>query len=355
MLKILVTGSGSRYEVNAQGKIVSDDKFKSFCRAIGQALSKKKHQLFLLSDDERHADSYVIDGYYDAAKKNGGKLPVVKISYGSTSDPENRSAQKFARLRDDAHNKIEFEDFNAEGDYPFNRVNIVKNIDVVIVIGGQKGAKDVIEIAQALGKTIVPISSFEGTGARVWERLSADINRIARNKTDCLTKYFGDTSLERMDEIISIAELLSRANKNDSLVSYYSLLSIELICLVGWLLLYHTGSTYSQFSVFMMIVLMSTFGIVLRSLLKISSTDTSGVMLRAFLVEIGLGVGVGMVYFLFFQIGGASISHDVKTALQQENTFSSVSIIVSLLSVSASFLLEESIAKVTKKMTEALA
>ena len=165
MLCFAITGSGARYEVGPGGQITSGDKFKEFCETLGAAIARAGHQLVVLSDDPRHADVAALDGYLIVAQ---GKtdLPPILITQGSNLDPENRNVLKFDAQRRAA--TVLFKDLSTDGEYPFNRVGIVQEIDCLIVIGGQEGAKQLVEIAYAMNKTLVPIASFNGVGACAW-------------------------------------------------------------------------------------------------------------------------------------------------------------------------------------------
>jgi hypothetical protein len=103
-------------------------------------------------------------------------LPPILVTRGSSLDPENSNAAKFIAQRSLAN--VAFKDLDTEGEYPFNRVGIVDAIDVLIVIGGQDGAKQLVEIAYALKKTLVPVSSFGGVADHAWNRLEMLIESV---------------------------------------------------------------------------------------------------------------------------------------------------------------------------------
>ena len=113
-MKVLVSGSRSAD--------VEVGQFESACRALGSAMAERGDQLILLSDADDHAGKYVLGGYAEMANRHGTPLPNIRVSYGTLLDPENRvvhhERRKFSELRDEAL----FDDFRAEGEYPFNRV-----------------------------------------------------------------------------------------------------------------------------------------------------------------------------------------------------------------------------------------
>jgi len=348
MLKVLVTGSGSRYEALAGGALEGEDKFKEFLIALGTALAQRKHQIIILSDNDYHADPHVLSGYAQQSAKDGFKTPSVRISYGSVTDPENRSnGLKFAGFRK-RYPSLGVEDFNADGEYPFNRVRIVRDLDVVIVIGGEKGAKEIAEIAIALRKSVIPISSFGGVAERIWELQRRDFERVL-GEVEPLTEYFGRTSEDRMNKIVTICERMANAQMRSRIITPRALVYVEFVCLAIWFTVLFAVSN-ADVGIPVMILTMSTVGIVLRSLLKLMPARSSPLELETFTIEIGLGVGVAVIYYLLFLVGGSSISRDLQTALKDNHARVSVGVMVSLLSVAVSFLLEDSIEQVSKKL-----
>jgi hypothetical protein len=207
MLRFAITGSGQRHLVDQHGNLTSGDKFDEFCESLGSAIARAGHQLVVLSDLPGHADTAALKGYLTIAQGNLA-LPPILVTRGSALDPENSNAAKFIAQRSLAN--IAFKDLDTDGEYPFNRVGIVEAIDVLIVIGGQDGAKQLVEIAYALKKTLVPISSFGGVAERVWNRLEMLIDSVAGDQKDALSGFFGSISHSRSDTIVAVADQLQR-------------------------------------------------------------------------------------------------------------------------------------------------
>jgi predicted nucleotide-binding protein len=209
MLRVLITGSGSRYEVDHTGAICSGDKFIELCETLGKVLALRQHQVFLLSDDDRHADPHVFRGYATQAQQQRTQAPPIRLSYGDPSDPENRSTIKFRTYREQFPDVV-VEDVDVSGNYPYNRVSIVRDVDVVIAIGGEEGVRQFVEIAEALDKPLIPIAAFGGVAEHAWTRRELAFRTVFRIKTEPLTKYFGDTSMERVAGIADAAEEMVR-------------------------------------------------------------------------------------------------------------------------------------------------
>jgi predicted acylesterase/phospholipase RssA len=224
MLRVMVTGSGARHEINNRGQITSEDIFPKFCESLGGAIARAGHQLVVLSDNPRHADTSVLNGYLGVAQGEPDP-PAILVTRGSTFDPENQNAMKFKSQR--ALTAVEFKDLESKGEYPFNRVGIVQQLDIVVIIGGADGAKQFVEIAYALKKTLVPVACFGGVAEKVWDRLESLVDNKVGNRKDVLTDYFSRVSHSRSDAIVAIAEELERVTPKKTGRQVTRVLSID--------------------------------------------------------------------------------------------------------------------------------
>ena len=109
-----------RYIVDPSG-IVGGDKFIELCEMLGRVLATRQHQVFLLSDNDQHADTHLLRGYATYAR--GTATPPIRVSFGDSSDPENQVALKFREARAKMPHVV-FEDVDILGNYPFNRVEL---------------------------------------------------------------------------------------------------------------------------------------------------------------------------------------------------------------------------------------
>jgi len=134
------------------------------------------------------------------------------VSYGSSTDPENQDALKFSKLRD-KHPAVTLRDVDIRGEYPFNRVAIVRQVDVVIALGGAEGARQLMEIADALDVPIVPFAAYGEVAKQVFDRRRLLLEQAGVD-VSCLTRNTGDASIGRAREIVRVAEtLVSLTNK----------------------------------------------------------------------------------------------------------------------------------------------
>lgn len=345
---MLVTGSSLLQEPKS-GDAIGSNTLHKFCGDVGKALAKHGHQLVLLSDAPQHVDLYVLHGYLSEPTRRGA-LPAVRVSYGSVTDTENRTALKFAPERQEFAG-ARFDDFNAEGDYPFNRVGIVRDVDVVVVIGGSDGAAQFVEISYALDKPIIPVPAFRGVAEMAWSKISRDQKRMWGRSTKALEHFYGDIYEGRGEEVVDLIERVVQLSRREAKITIPLLLGTEIVTLLAWFFMFTRGRDFAALAMPLLIVMMGVFGIVLRSLVRLFRDPMRDESARTFAIEIGLGVGLGVVYYLFFRLGGSSIAPDLDQSLKA-GRFDSVALVVSVLALGASFMLEQAVAQASRRLAE---
>jgi len=240
-LNVLVTGSRDEKYRASDGNY--ENKFRTMCERLGEVLAKRGHQLTLLSEDPAHADVYTLNGYANAARNQIAQLPAIQVPSRTGRNPEDRDLGAPLELRfKERRQELKFEDFPNLGEYPFNRVSIIKRVDVVLVVGGAIGAQEFVEIARALDKPIVPVEAFGGVAKSAWERLEESLRNDLKDKTGPLTQYWGAVSAERAERIIDIAETVVRVKREEGseasakqIVLAALLLSVALVlCILNW-------------------------------------------------------------------------------------------------------------------------
>lgn len=347
MLKILVAGSSRK--TSDDGNIIVDEKFIKICEEIGRQLADRKHQVYLLSDDETHADTYIFRGYAKEVTNNNIKAPPLKITYGFDDDPENEDYEKFEELR--AHYKnLRTEDLFTDDKYPFNRVAIVQELDALIVIGGFENTAHLVEIGSALKKTIIPVTAFGGTASSVWERTKSMLNFALQQRIDPMTKSAEDVSSNRVKELIDILEKMVGIQKKETGISYKVLVFIEILILASWFIILVTGKNYPLIALPLIIFVMAFCGIILRSLIRLHKDADQIIPTKVFIIELGIGIALGVIYYIFFLVGASSISANFEDSIKGR-TFTSLALVVSLLSIAVSFLLKESIEGMHKRLS----
>jgi len=348
LLRIMVVGSNFCLP---ETKPSSDRKFEEFCESLGESLAKRGHVIIVLSDDELHADSHLIRGYAGMSS-TAVHLPAIRVSYGTKTDTDNPSGIKFQNLRS-RFTSVTFDDFRTKSEYPFNRFEIVGDADALVFIGGGISSKQLLEIAHALRKPIIPIEAFGGIAEEAWRQQRAYIEEVSGNNSRRpIEQDFGDLYKGRTDDIVRIVEKVVQARKKEASMPLPILLLVEFVALGLWFLLVHAGDAYPEIAMPIIILTTAAFGIVLRSLVRLFSDPDLTLRTKAFFLELGLGIGFGAIYYMLFLIGGNVISKDLSATLKA-GSFQSVALVVSILIVAVSFLLEDSIKKARIKLEEA--
>jgi hypothetical protein len=337
-LQVLVIGSDKRDPSTEQKR----EGFKLFCQSLGAALAKKGHQIVVLSDDETYADPFVLRGYVEKAKDR--KLPPVKIPNDT----------RFEELT--GHSLIKSKGFEVTNDHPFNRIGTVRDVDAIVVVGGGREANAMVKIAEKLGKPIIPIKEFGGVAAERWKILKADYRRRLEENDELLKaidRHYTDTPDKRGDDVVTIMETIVRSEKSKRTTIVPFLLCTELLAFVGGFALIITGKTYVQIAIPALILAMAAFGIVLRFLVKLLLDPDQQLPIKGFVIELGLGVGLSVIYYFLFRIGGSSIAPDLDQTMKT-GPFESVAIVISILTIGVSFLLEDSLERARNKLSGAI-
>lgn len=352
-LNILVTGSiPNDYLYHQQDQTAAQAKFEKFCFAIGAALARKGDQLTVLSDYTSHVDANVFRGYASVASKSPQSCPPVRITYGDPKDPENsNAAQKFTEVIREFPS-VRTENVTGDGEYPFNRVAIIREVTAVIVIGGAESAKMIVEIANALGKTIIPISIFGGVGTVTWSQVKSAIQLVVGQSTNSLIDPSSDVTDQRADEVLIVLKKMVSALARGTALFYPFVIGIEVVLIIIWFAILLNGAKYSDVAIPLALVCMAIFGIVMRALIRLLGDENVALKWKTFSIEAGIGVGLALIYYILFMLGGSSIAADIKQSLTDDKSFRSICLIISLLAFGVSFLLEDTIQKITKKLAE---
>ncbi|WP_157650990.1 hypothetical protein, partial [Burkholderia ubonensis] len=133
-------------------------------------------------------------------------------------------------------------------------MGIVKDIDVLVVVGGSEGAKQFTEIAYALEKPIVPIPAFGGIAERVWERVRLFYEKSLGSETQPLDRFFGDIYPNRGTEVVQLVEKAATAYRSTPTISLTFLVAAEVVALTAWLALFLSGASFVEIAMPLLIV-----------------------------------------------------------------------------------------------------
>lgn len=163
-MKVLVAGSLRHLDSEKA------EEFKSACRQIGRRLADARVEIVVGSDQDHTADYHSVHGALDSESQEIA-LTIVRPRPDHVLFEDIRNSDPRLRIRVD----------DPVGRWWTVRGKQVDACDVVLLMGGAGGTRDVAEAALQLGKPILPISYFEGAAAQVradnrfdWSRLNAE-------------------------------------------------------------------------------------------------------------------------------------------------------------------------------------
>jgi hypothetical protein len=347
-MKVQVVGS-----VEKDGDPSKLTEFQRVNRLIGAAVASERHQLVVLSDRPHHADISVLEGYAHSTRAN---KPSVLVSTGAPEDLQNFDV-KLTKLRS-RFPQLRFEMLNNARQYPFNRVAVIQEADVLLIIGGEAGSRMMAEIAFTLGKPILPILAFGGSAQSIWERLELVYkDRLPPKQLRAISSP--RTSFDESDAKESVdaaGRLFSSDKARQNSLPLFTLGLVEAVCLIGWFAAREMGPAYlpQDIVVAILLFLCAIFGVFIRAAVRIFMDQRSILTVREFTVEIGLGVGLAFVFYLLYQLTANSVTDSSGELLASGESFRRGSVVISLLGFGVAYLLEDSIQKLRREIGRSL-
>ncbi len=162
-MKILIIGSlYFCVDVNLKDRVIAA------CRELGTEIARKGHTIIVGSDNAKTVDLYVVQGANLVPKKQ--KL-IVHLPERDDAG-ENRRIAPFSHQRAEFPNITEISYRASKGPWSVGRTYAIREADVVIVIGGARGAAQVGYSASALNKPVLAIPYFGGSAVEIWDTIS---------------------------------------------------------------------------------------------------------------------------------------------------------------------------------------
>lgn len=307
------------------------DSFKSACRDIGRVLATRKHEVVIAALTENTADRHVVEGmkevegihnlvFYrrdDEEKETYDVLPKEKFSFSIKSYRGNR------------------------------HINALAEGMAMLIIGGQGGTATAGFSAFALKRPVLAVPSFGGAGKDIWDAVSFRYSQsLTASTLDIISSKWTKSSA---NETVDTLEYLSKNNPFDERINkpqiFMSTISITMI--FSWILLFSAGE-YSEgwlryLIFFLAIGVSSVIGTVTRTFLKVYFDVIETYSSKKLLSDFILGIIMGFCFFLFMHASGA-----ILTGSQipfNSSDFKRLVVLMSLITLSSSFLLERSIEK----------
>ena len=315
--------------------------YKQVCHNIAEGLSKK-HEIVIGSDRDTTADYYIMEKLSSTnTKKN------ITIYYHKG---KNKPFSEDAKVKKCTKANIKYEKLGEDWDVA--RTPQIVYSDVIIIIGGGEKTKKVIELAQSLGKNIIPIPETGGEADNHWVNFSA--NNIA---------YKDDlTNLSNWDEKKSIQSIENFLKKTINSKSEFSQIGIvPLLCVGGsvlmlitfWILLFFQKITLDMtLSLFIVSFISSILGVSLYAITNILDKKVLETK-EVFIIRpiAGLLITFGLVILYLASTFTVNGSFDSFSTLNENGNYHRIGITFSLLGLFAGLMTEKAIINLKKKLS----
>lgn len=323
-MKILIVGSTDDFT----------DYYKRVCHDIAEGLSKK-HEIVIGSDRNTTADYYIMEKLLSInTKKN------ITIYYHKGKD---KPYSEYTKAN------ITYQKLG--GDWDVARAPQIVYSDVIIIIGGGEKTKKVIELAQSLDKSIIPIPNTGGEADKHWGNFRAN---NTDNKDDL-------TSLENWDKkksIESIEKIIKKNINNKSefnQVGVIPLLSIGgsvIILITFWILLFFQKITLDMtLSLFILSFISSVLGVSLYAITHILDEKIIEKK-EVFIIRplSGLLITFGLVILYLASTFTVNGNFNSFSTLSENGNYQRIGIIFSILGLFAGLMTEKAIINLKKKL-----
>lgn len=190
------------------------ERFATMGRAIGRAVVDEGHVLVNGgASNPMHIDVHAAAGARDVCAERGLQereriLAVVR------EDSEPHGIGRLWRVRGDVDSE--------------KRMSLIQKADAIIVVGGAKGTKEYLVLAELTGKPIVPVPMFDGVAREYYTRFVQDVSRMVGGS-------LAQADFEDLDQVVTsdhtlaaIAEVAVRAAKKASSESNYVFIAMPL-------------------------------------------------------------------------------------------------------------------------------
>jgi hypothetical protein len=190
-MKVLIVGSTDFNDSQPTG-VPTREELLAFCDQLGHELAQREHTIVIGSTRPRTVDYHVLNGATRFARQSPTTPVHVKIHYREKAGitvpevPGNLSVDEFAYS-------------DAPGDRRTDaRMSAIRDADVAVVIGGAHGTGLVATLAEHQNVPVVPVPTFGGTAARVYQRLQ---NQFTASQRAELSQLHKSTDIPMLIEV----------------------------------------------------------------------------------------------------------------------------------------------------------
>ena len=315
------------------------ENFENACREIGRAIANAGDVLVVGSDRESTADLYVFEGFVSIDKHR--EIVVVRPEDGRTPFEDERLKHNIIYDR-------------RKGPRASARVHQVLQADVVVAIGGGSSTLLVAQTAISLERPVLAIPCFEGSSKEIFADFEREYRGLA-NTANEMSIIKESWSEQHPDAIIRLLKILSRENPFVMFRIWPTLIlfTISLLLLSAWLFLVQVPTISFLTNVFGILVISVWMGTALRYGLRQLTNPLSKMSLRLILNHASVGLILAFGLTLVYMMGGLGITGSWEFLLSSStDDLLRVSVILSILGLTAGFLLEASANRLRSSLSQ---
>lgn len=306
---------------------------------IGSELAKRTHTILICSQRKDTVDLYVFQG----ARKGSDKAPI-EVHIPDTSPDVYES-----EIRQDEATTLRR---HMSPDMQVVHMEAMAGADALIVIGGSTRSARSAIAAYMLGKTVIPVGSFPGAGREVWAYSSSRRDSFYKGglsdaEIDKLAEpWKGETSAKFIVDALDAVRRASvrQAVPRSVLVAEILIMLTAMAAWVGFI-----GYGYRLISpgaravglIFASVCFAGLIGSSLKGLFELRNGRP--LSQRDVTLDVALGLGAGFVsaiLYLVLQLAVTGTAH----AVQDENDYVRVALLVSLVAIFAGMYLDTAFA-----------
>ncbi len=374
-MRVLVAGSVPAHLV--PGSIAPHEELQSFfqaCYRIGQELARARCRVVLGSNRTTTADHHVMRGLQSVPGTH--HVTIVrpfedahtnKEGYSQSIDPGFHTAVPPRAEAELPPGNLKITYVPIRGPWGVGRITQLVRCDVVMVIGGGKGTRTLIELAPELRRPIVVIPSFGGSAGEAWNTLVRDYGNLGAAVSDYFS-LLGPWRDEHAKTAIAMARRLANRNPyEDGAWKQFVYMSMGILGLfVAWALIFSYPCSWwaggspnvcsnDRPTMFVLFWIAALIGTGLRAAKRAADDPTERMSAVDLFVEgsIGLSVSFGLSLIYMAGLFLAANNSDLFPLLSEEpGDFRRTAVLMSTISFTSAFLLEGSFAKLQDRLRE---
>lgn len=327
-MKILIAGSSED----------CNDTFKQRCIDIASLVSQE-HELVLGSDRNNTADYFVMNELIKLNKK----AKITIFYHDSKEQPfSNNKSLKESRNLNVVYKKL-------KGNWNVARTPQISYSDSIIIIGGSTKTEEIIELAECLDKTVIPIPNVGGVSDAHWHEFKK-INKQYNNQLENIENWNKSKSIKSILELSNVYSSKSEYKH----IGYKMLIPMVLITILTSILWILLLSKYINFNSTIAIALMAFLSSLIGAnlygafnLIETKMLDSKEI----FILRPIIGISITFIFIVMYMIGALSINGNIDVISNIKNEdFNRIALSLSALGVFSGLMIEQAMRFVKQKL-----